>query len=98
MTEIPKVGSDPGGPRTIDLRLSMREVLLVHQALRDKEKALRMEAWWLSERVGQDGAADLRQQAQEHADAADRIFRILDGMLDIDRPGGPSALGVSGPA
>lgn len=98
MTEISEVGSDHGGPRTIDLHLSMREVLLVHQALRDKEKALRMEAWWLSERVGQDGAADLRHHAQEHADAADRIFRILDGMLGTDRPRGPRAFGLSGPA
>jgi hypothetical protein len=86
MADVPKVGEGPGaGPRNIDLSLSMREALLVHQALRDKEAMLRKEAWWLSERVGQEGAADLKRQAQEHADAADRIFKILDGMIGIER-------------
>jgi hypothetical protein len=81
MADISKVGGDQGGPRNIDVRLSMCEALLVHQALRDKEKELRKEAWWLGERVGQDGAANLRQQAQEHADTADRIFRIVEGRM-----------------
>jgi hypothetical protein len=75
-----------GGPCNFDLPLSMREALLVHQVLRDKEKDLRKEAWWLGEQVGQEGAANLREQAQEHADAADRIFLILHGMIGIERP------------
>lgn len=69
----------------IDLPLSTREALLIHQALRDKEATLRKEAWWLDERGGQDGAADLKREAQECADAADRIFRIFDGMLGTSR-------------
>jgi hypothetical protein len=81
MADISKVGGDQGGPRNIDVRLSMCEALLVHQALCDKEKELRKEAWWLGVRVGQDGAANLRQQAQEQADTADRIFRIVEGRM-----------------
>ncbi|QGY01477.1 hypothetical protein MMSR116_05850 [Methylobacterium mesophilicum SR1.6/6] len=86
MPDIPKINvGDGAGPRNIEMRFTMREALLVHQALRDKEKDLRKEAWWLDQRGGQDGATPLKQQAEEHADAADRIFRILDGMMGIER-------------
>lgn len=75
----------------IDLRPSMREALLVNQALHDKEKELRKRAWWLGERVGQEGAANLREQTEGHAGAADRIFRILDGRMRIEKPRRPKA-------
>ncbi len=92
MVDIPKIDAGQGaGPRNIDLRLTMREALLIHQALRDKEATLRKEAWWLEQRGGQDGAAPLKQQAEEHAGTADRIFRILDGMMGIGRPCGTKA-------
>lgn len=73
------------GPHNVDLRFNMREALLVHQALRDKEATLRKEAWWLGQRGGQDGAVDLNRDAQEHAEAADRIFRILEGVMSTER-------------
>jgi hypothetical protein len=83
--EIPSVGGDQSGPRNIDLRLSMREAVLVYQALRDKEATLRKEAWWLGERADQDGAEILKQEAQGYADAAGRIALILDRMMGIKR-------------
>jgi hypothetical protein len=85
MADIPKVTASCGGPSNIDLRLSMCEALLIHQALRDKEATLRKEAWWLDQRGGQAGAAPFKQQAEEHAEADDRIFRILEGMMGIER-------------
>jgi hypothetical protein len=91
MADPPKVGDPSAGPRSVELRLSMREAFVIHQALRDKEAALRKEAWWLSEHGGLDGATDLKRQAQEHADAADRIFRIVEGIMGIERPRRPKA-------
>ncbi len=86
MADIPKLDAGQGaGSRNIEMRFTMREALLIHQALRDKEATLRKEAWWLGQRGGEEGAAPLRQQAEEHADAADRIFRILDGMMGVER-------------
>ncbi|MGX9982006.1 hypothetical protein [Methylobacterium fujisawaense] len=86
MAEISEVDIGPGaGPRNIEMRLTMREAFVIHQALRDREATLRKEAWWLGERVGEDGAAHLKQQAQECAEAADRIFRVLEGMMETWR-------------
>lgn len=90
MADIPKVDAGQGagqgaGPRNIEMRLTVREALLIHQALRDKEATLRKEAWWLNQRGGQVGAAPLNQQAQEHAEAADRIFKIVEGMMETRR-------------
>jgi len=74
----PKIDGPGSSSHDIDLCLSMREALLVYEALRDKEATLRKEAWWLDQRGGQAGAAPLKQQAEEHAEAADRIFQILE--------------------
>lgn len=86
MTDIPENDVGPcASRRLVDLRLSMREAFVAYSAVRDKEAALRKEAWWLGERGGLEGAADLRRLAQEHADAADRIFWVLDGIMDRER-------------
>jgi hypothetical protein len=88
MADIPKVGGGPDdGPRDIDLRLSLREAVLVHRALRDKEATLRKEAWWLNEQADQDGAEVLKREAQGYADTARRIALILDRLMGVEQRG-----------
>lgn len=86
MVDIPKVDAGQGaGPRNIEMRFSMREVLTLHDALQRRYEALSKDAWWLDGRGDPGKAARLREQAAEQRDLADRLFEHLRGMMGTKR-------------
>ncbi|MEE7460672.1 hypothetical protein MFUR16E_04660 [Methylobacterium fujisawaense] len=86
MADIPKVDAGHGaGPRNIEMRFTMREVLLLHSALQHRHETLAKDAWWAAKRGDRQRAAQLQEQADEQHDLAGRLFSVLEGMMETKR-------------
>lgn len=86
MSDIPKIDASQGaGPRNIEMRFTMREVLLLHSALQHRHETLSKEAWWVEQQGDAEKATRLQEQADENYELADRVFRILDGLMGMKR-------------
>lgn len=82
MADIPKVDAGHGaGPRNIEMRFTMREMLTLHSALERRHEALSKDAWWIDGRGDPGKAAQLREQAAEYHDLAERLFDHLRGIM-----------------
>lgn len=82
MADIPKVDAGQGaGPRNIEMRFPMREVLLLHSALQLRHEALAKDAWWAANRGSAEKAGRLDEQAAENGDLAGRLLATLSGVM-----------------
>lgn len=83
MTDIPTVDAGQGaGPQNIEIRFTMREILLLHGALQFRHETLAKDAWWASKRGNSEKASRLDEQARETIIVADRLFATLSGIMD----------------
>lgn len=86
VADISKVDAGDGaGPRNIEMRFTMREMLTLHDALQRRHEALSKDAWWLDGKGDPEKASSLREQAAEHHDLAERLFDHLRGMMGTKR-------------
>ena len=86
MADIPKidVGRD-AGPRNIEMRFTMLEMLVLHSAFEHRHETLAKNTWWASKHCDLDQATCLQRKADENHDPADRLFKILDGIMGPER-------------